>query len=452
MDVDTDGEQQLEVAPEPPMLHTIVHGESRAIQVETKVADLGPSTTIISTPDRTNLSQVIWHPTDRSILSSRGDAQCGVWRAPSGQYQDLVKYAPSEETFVTAVAWEPQGRMLAVAVSSAAGGELHLYDGAELGLLETLSASQRMIMRLQWQKDGMRLVGLAPMDDENAESSVLLWDLSNPTSSPSPHCVTVPETLEDVDCAIYEHQSMVCASGSRAVYQLSAHSGLEVDIKWSSAPGPDNDNWSFVKCSMQGVNNFLVVAASSSSGRIWLPGRDLIHQAHQAPITGLQIRPQPAKGRHALSTTEFATCSMDGTIKAWNYDEMRNSLTTLCKLTLGYTQPLKALAYSPDGFCLSGASYSDARIWNAENGYNQMATWTAPANDWAGNTIRERDAVSNDGLSSVNGDTGAVEHSLSWDADSMKLAFSLASQVSQPTQTRVSMTNNLQVAVINFQR
>lgn len=458
MDIDTDTEQQPEVLPEPPIVHTLMNGESRAIQVEpAKVADLTPSTTIVGL-ERTNISQVAWHPTDSTMLTARADMLCGVWRMPGLSqginpfFQDLINYTGSDETFVTAIAWEPQGRMLAVAISSAAGGELHLYDGTELGLLETLSASQRMIMRLQWQKDGMRLVGLAPMDEENAESSILLWDLSSSSQISGPHCVTVPETLEDVDCAMFERQGVVCASGGKAVYHLRAFSELAVEQKWASNPTSGNDSWSLVKCAWQSFDESLIVAASSESGRIWLPARDLLHDAHQGPVNGLQIRPQPARGQQALSTTEFATCSVDGTIKAWYYDVTRNSLITRCKLTMGQSQPLKSLSYSPDGFCLAGASFTDVRIWNAEHGYNQMATWQGSSGEWLGHAHKDRDLASNDGMSSINGDAGTVEHSLSWDSDSMKLAFSLASQVRSFSEKTTSKTDIRQVAIINFQR
>lgn len=438
MDVDTDAEHMTEGRPETPLPHTLMNGESRAIQVEpAKVASLEPNTTILGVNENTSLAQVLWHPTDSSLLAAHSQSLCGAWRmAGSSQgirpeLQELVRYSGDDE-IVTAVAWEPNGRTLAVALATSAGGEVHLYDSQDLCLVETLSASQRLIYRLQWQKAGSRLVGLAPLEDEKEGSSILLWDVSPAAHHPGPYDVTVPETLEDVDCATFEGQGVVCASGGSAVYHCRAYSELEVEQKWFSRSTTEGtEKWSFVKCSWQTLNDSLVVAASSESGRIWLPARDLVHHAHQGPITSLQIRPTQAGGVRALSTTDFATCSVDGTIKAWRYDDSSNSVMTLCKLSLGPTQPFKALSYSPDGFCIAGASYGDVRIWNAEHSYSPMATWQGPPQQWHGNTLKEEeDLASNGGMSSVNGDAlSPAEHSLTWDADSMKLAFSLGAQV-----------------------
>jgi WD40 repeat protein len=434
MDVDSDGEQQREFPPDSVILHTLVNGESRAVQVEpAEVTDLANSTTVFGL-DHTNLAQVLWRPDDTSLLTGRSDTVCGLWRLPESSqsppttFQELIRIPPPTETCVTAIAWAPSGAMLAIALSTPTGGEVHVYDGSSFGLVEILSASQRIVMRLQWQRDSTRLVGVSR--DASTESSIMQWSISaGGGMSQYPSTVTVPETLEDIDCAMFENQAFVCASGGRVVYHLRAYAELEVEQKFWSNSATENENWAFVKCAWQSANESLIVAASDESGRIWLPSRDLVHEAHHAPITGLQIRPRLTKGRQALSTSEFATCSVDGTIKAFSYSDTHNSITTLCKLTLGYSQPLKALSYSPDGFCLAGASYADLRIWNAEHRYNLMASWQASASDWDGNAIKDRDLVSNDGVTSLNGDSTAVEHSLSWDADSMRVAFSLASQV-----------------------
>lgn len=436
MEVDTDAEQTTEGRAETPILHTLANGESRAIQVEpARIAHLESKTTVLSVNDNAALAQVVWHPTDATLLAAHGQALCGAWKTTGlnqgirPTVQELVKFS-GEDEMVTAIAWEPSGRTLAIATATSAGGEVHLYDSQELCLIETLSASQRLIYRLQWQRTGSRLVGLAPLEDMSQGSSILLWDVSPSALHPGPHDITVPETLEDVDCAVIEGQGVVCASGGSAVYHCRAYTELEVENEWTSRSSDMVEKWSFVKCSWKSLNDSLVVAASSETGRIWLPARNIFHDAHQGPISSLQIRPAQVAGVKSLSTTDFATCSVDGTIKAWRFDESSKSLTTLCKLTLGATQPLKALSYSPDGFCLAGASYGDVRIWNAEHGYSQMAMWQGREQQWNGNALKEDDLVSNGGISSVNGDVSSLtEHSLSWDADSMKLAFSLGSQV-----------------------
>ena len=441
MDVDSDVEQ-LGAAPievVPPLIPTLTNGESIGVQVApAKIADLGPSTTILNAYDNKQLSQASWKPQDQNVVTARGDTICGIWHTKYGKsdFQELVSAQPGDGNVVTAMAWEPSGTMLAVATCSQNGGELHLYDGQEFGLLETLPAAQRAIIKLQWHRRGRRLVGLAPFDEQNMASSIALWDLSDPSSNLGPMSLPVPETLEDVDCVLAEGNGFAFAAGGEAVYQCRAFNELEVEQKYSSFPG--NDKWSFVKCSWRSQHDTLLVAASSETGRIWLPDRDLKKDAHQAAITGLQIRPQALFGYHALSTTEFATSSEDGTIKIWQYDRATNSVNRISKLTLGFPQLLKTLSYSPDGFCLAGGSYGTVRIWNAEHGYNQMANWEGDNSLWKGNSLKDDDLVSNGAMSSVNGEgTGSsVDHSLSWDSDSKRLAFALGSQVRSKLKTR----------------
>lgn len=431
MDVDTDAEHGPDGRAETPMVHTLTNGESKAIQVEpAKIADLNFNTSILTSNDNTNLVQAAWHPNNSGLVAAYGDSLCGAWRTvgPRPLMQELIRFGGQEES-VTAIAWEPGRGTLAVALATNAGCVVNLYQGRELSLSESLSASQGLCTRLQWQKSGSKLIGLAPEEDVRQGSTILLWDASESAQFPGPQEIPVPEALEDIDCAMFEGQGVVCAAGGSAVYHCRAYTELEVEQKWTSVSQDTPEKWSLVRCSWQSHSS-LVVAASSETGRLWLPAKELIHDAHHGPITGLQIRPAPSSGVGALSASEFATCSVDGTIKAWTYDERSNSLLTLCKLTLGPSQPLKALSYSVDGFCLAGASYNDVRIWNAEHGYGQMATWQGQEQQWHGNMLKEEDLVSNGGMSSINGESSlAAEHSLSWAADSMSLSFSLGSQV-----------------------
>ena len=440
MDVDTDGElpPETSIEPLPPLVHTLTSGDSIGIQVApAKIADLLPSTTIIDAPNDRHLTQTSFSPHEQSILTSRGDYTCGVWRTLNSalgkpSFHELLNYRDVDGSLVTALAWEPTGSMLAIATYTQGFGELHLFDGRSLDLLETLPASQRAILRLQFQKAGFRLVGLAPFDDDSAASSILFWDLSNGLSSAEPLSVTVPETLEDIDCALFDGNGVACAVGGQAVYQCRAFTELEVEQKWTSIMFPGNDRWAFVKCSWRSPNDSLLVVASSESGRIWLPSKDIKKSdAHQAAITGLQIRPATTAGVGQLSTSDFATSSEDGTIKVWQVNQARESIDQLAKLTFGRPILLKTLAYSPDGFCLAGASHAGVRIWNAEHGYNQMAVWQG-SDEWKGNSLRDEDLMSNGAMSSINGDGngGALDYSLTWDLDSKKLAFGLGSQVS----------------------
>ncbi|KIW49326.1 hypothetical protein, variant 1 [Exophiala xenobiotica] len=437
----------------PPLIHTLSNGASVGIQVApAKVANLAPSTTylqiqdIVPSPEAKSLTRVSWRPTDNNIVTAIGDNFCGTWNLASDSkqqppFQELLESSTS--TLVSAVAWEPSGEMLAIATYSNQSGQIHLFDGQELALMESLPASQRAITSLRWQSQGLRLLGIAPYDSESSGSpqhsgsSILLWDLSRSPNFTGPLSVSVPEVLVDMDCALFDGNGIVCATGQRAVYHCQAFSDLVLQQKWMS-DATEGDQWTFVRCAWHEPSSATLVTASADTGSLWMPVQNVFKKgAHEAAITGLELRPrQPGTGPSMKQ--EFATSSMDGTVKVWVLDPESNAIVSIRKLIIGNASPIMTLSYSPDGFCMTGASYDTIRIWNAEHNYHHMATWKGEEESWNGARLRDDDMMSIGGASSINGDglQASADHSLSWDADSKKLAFGLG----------------VQVAVIDFQR
>jgi WD40 repeat protein len=372
-----------------------------------------------------------------------GDNFCGVWkstnqRPESGQqpnFHELVDF--TEIKMVSALAWDPDGDILAVATYNDPSGEILLFDGQELNLMEALPASQKAITSLRWHTRGLRLIGVAPYSsdmvdtDNNTGSTILLWDLSRSPNIAGPLSMSVPEILVDMDCASFGVNGIVCAAGGNAVYHCRAFSDLGIEQTWKSNPN-ENDQWTFVRCAWNGPTDGIVVAASGDTSCLWLPAQDLMkREAHAAPITGLELRPRPSGASSTPSNPEFATSSTDGTVKVWRYDDVNNTLVSLCKLIVGHASPVMTISYSPDGFSLAGGGYDTVRIWNAGHSYNHMATWQGDADSWDGSKLKEDDMMSVGGMSGTNGEgsLAIADHTLAWDTGSKKLAFGLGSQV-----------------------
>jgi WD40 repeat protein len=288
-----------------------------------------------------------------------------------------------------------------------------------------------------WHRSGSHLFGIAPFDSENVDpsqpggSSIIRWDIAGLPGIAEPSTVLVPEILLDMDSAFFDGNGIVCAAGQNAVYCCRTYPELGVEQKWSSDPIV-NDQWTFVRCGWRGGTNATLVSASAETSTIWLPAQNLFKRgAHDAPITGLELRPRLSSTFVSTWKMEFATSSMDGTLKVWRYDEHNSSIISVCKVIIGHGSPIMALAYSPDGFCLAGASYDTVRIWNAEHGHSHMATWKEEQNSWNGLKLKDDDMMSLGGRSSMNGDASqpSADHTLMWDGDSKKLAFGLGSQV-----------------------
>jgi WD40 repeat protein len=451
-----------------PLISTLASGENVGVQVApAKVAQLAPATAILAVADNQHVTQVSWHPTNPNVLTTSGQQFCGLWNMPGANgtqqahYKTLVD--PSPDILITAIAWEPTGSVLAIATYASLSGRIYLFDGVNLSLLTTLPASQRAVISLRWLPSCSRLVGVAASDDESlhepSSSSVLLWDLSGDSAILAPTQINVREVLLDVDCVSHIGSDIVCIAGDDVVYQCRAIPGFEIEQRWESSRPPRSlppASWTFVKCTTGAINNKVtVIAASADSMHLWMPAQDiLLREVHSAPITGLQMRPRLPRYPDMTSFQEFATSSMDGTIRGWRFTENPNLLSPLFKVTLGHMSPVMALSYSLDGFCLAGAGYDKLRIWNADQAHHQaLAVWDSSNTHWRGASLKEDDAMSNGGLSSMNGDhpTPNSDHSLSWDASSKKVVFALGCQVSTLSQF---VTPNLpaQLAIIDFQR
>ncbi len=434
-------EPHIEIVPQP--VYTLNTGESVGVQVPpAKVTNLAKSAIILNVPASTNdvssrsLTRVAWHPSDSKVLAAIGDDFCGIWQfGASSRFQELV--GSNEAKLTSAIAWNPQGDMLALATYTDESGHIHVFDGQELCILEDLTASQRAVTCMLWHSQASNLYGIAPYDSEDAQptqnggSSIIQWDYMNVQGGSAPSTIIVPEVLMDMDGAFLDDNGIICAAGQNAVYCCRTSPAFGIEQKWTSE-STGNDQWTFVRCAWRGDTNAILVAASAETGALWMPAQNLFRRgAHDAPITGLELRPRRSNTFTYTWKAEFATSSMDGTVRVWRYDEDSNAIVSVCKLIIGHGSPIMALAYSPDGFCLAGASYDIVRIWNAEHGHNHMATWKDDRGLWEGSKLKDDDMISLGGRSTLSGDASqpSTDHTLKWDASSMKVAFGLGTQV-----------------------
>jgi WD40 repeat protein len=334
----------------------------------------------------------------------------------------------SDTSFVSAAAWEPGGTLLAIATYNRLDftGQLRVYNAQNNSLVDALPTAQKAVLSLRWQSVGLRLVGFA------SDSSLVLWDLSLPPDSWGPSSTTVPMQIHDVDWASHGNSSVVCASGDGIVCQYKAQSDLTLERKWSSNP-IDDDKWTFIRCSWWSEETAVVIAAAADSANIWIPSTDiLMRHTHQAVITGLELRPNQMVHPSQASAHEFATSSMDNTIKIWRFENTNNQVELLFKVHMGLSSPVMTLSYSPDGFYVAGASYDQIKIWKADAGVQPIAQWDGQDSNWRGTSLKQRDQDANGDIRSASDGQQEfdADHSLSWDADSKKLAFGLGNQVS----------------------
>jgi WD40 repeat protein len=428
-------DQERMVEPPAP-IYTLTNGHSVGVQITpAKVADLKPETKVLGVADDHHVTRSMWRPFDPSILAASGEQFCGLWKVSSHDFRSDSQTPPylsliddSDTSFVSAAAWEPGGTLLAIATYNRLDftGQLRVYNAQNNSLVDALPTAQKAVLSLRWQSVGLRLVGFA------SDSSLVLWDLSLPPDSWGPSSTTVPMQIHDVDWASHGNSSVVCASGDGIVCQYKAQSDLTLERKWSSNP-IDDDKWTFIRCSWWSEETAVVIAAAADSANIWIPSTDiLMRHTHQAVITGLELRPNQMVHPSQASAHEFATSSMDNTIKIWRFENTNNQVELLFKVHMGLSSPVMTLSYSPDGFYVAGASYDQIKIWKADAGVQPIAQWDGQDSNWRGTSLKQRDQDANGDIRSASDGQQEfdADHSLSWDADSKKLAFGLGNQVS----------------------
>ena len=417
---------------------TLDSGRSVGVQfLPTKNADSDlrvPESMVLHVADDAHVTDIAWRPTDPTVLAASGHDFVGVWKIPSqlsrpGAISPLLHNVidRTDDQMVSAMAWEPAGTMLAVAVfDNHTAGAMRIYDGQEAVLIESLPAAQRLITTLRWQKVGSRLMGFAASTEE---SSLVLWDLSGSIPLPEAFSITVPEQIHDISWASHGNTSIVCAAGDGVVYQCRAVPDLVIEHRWAS-PFADQISWNLVRCSWWSEEAAVVVAASSTPPTLWIPAKNVYaRDVHSGPVTCLDFRPGQIVHPDRDLYCDFATSSLDGSVKIWRYSDHSASVECLLKLRMVDSAPVLGLSYTPDGHAIAAASYDKVLLWNTEKRGPLLAKWEGTENIWGGAYLKRRRRLSQGETMSEDGVKEDAGHSLTWDVDGRRLAFALGNQV-----------------------
>lgn len=418
----------------PPTISTLEAGHSVGVQSDPAKDLLVPESVVLHVADDEHVTSASWRPTAPPLLAAYGNDFLGIWKIANQPPRPGAVLPPfqtvidkRDDAMISAMAWEPGGTMLAVAVfDDHTTGAIRIYDGQDSMLIETLPAPQRLITTLRWQSIGSRLMGFAA---GTHESSLVLWDLSGSAPQPVTSSITVPEQINDIGWASHGNTGIVCAAGDGVVYQCRAVPDLIIDQKWSSLAG-DHANWSLIKCSWWSEEVAIIITASANPPALWIPSRNVYaRNIHTALLTCLDIRPGQTVHPDQDPCCDFATSSLDGAVKIWRYIDRSASIECMFKLSMAESMPVLGLVYAPDGQSMAAASYDRVVLWNAEKRGPALAKWEGHENNWGGAYLKSHRRMSQGETMSEDGVREDIEHSLTWDAESRKLAFALGNQV-----------------------
>ncbi|KAL8949197.1 MAG: hypothetical protein Q9222_004674 [Ikaeria aurantiellina] len=427
MDVDDD-------APEPEDPRPILtNGPSVGVQSD-KVVSLGPETSVVLPLPQKNVLHTAWSPTDPLLLAVAGDALCRIWTLPdspeamrarpnpNNQYIDLLE--PGDESTVTAMAWSPDGQILAVATrndDTERAGEVSLWSKSGKSI-DSLVVAQDMILAFRWSPTGSYLLGITASG--HAASTLILWNVQSQQAFPAHRfdCVATDAVWCDERAFIVCGYSLVAECVIDSPETFSVHQRTEPEV---------HRNWTYVRYDT--VHKIAAFAAEDSATLAFLESKNGFNTvtAHTAEITAIAFEPVlDPSSRHPASPSRLATSSLDGDIRIWD----ASSFSPLYPLEFGRVNPPMAISYATNGRLLAAANGNRVQYWDAETSRIPRAVWTGPPLPILGTVFGNKREDGSGGMfmdrdSGIGEEEDVSTHSLSWDATGERLAFGIGNQV-----------------------
>lgn len=446
---------------------TLTNGQSVGVQSD-KVADLGPETITWSVPDK-NVMHTVWNPRHADILAAGGQGLCRIGiisRSSAGlvgnvapasdvqpppleppqspqplqppeqrpadgpsqdqdqghdpnpqpdpmRYIDLVD--PSDHSsMVTAMAWSPDGEILAVATQAdiaESTGTVTLRSKSGESIDELPSAHD-MILKFLWSPSGAHLLWIATSGRDS--SALVVWNVQSAQALPP-----LPLDSLVMDAAWADDQAFTLCGHNMILDVVIEGDAIVIRRKRTEFDG--EARWTNIQ--VDSLTHTVAVVAEERGILGIIDASSELHQteAHDAEITALVFQPvSPVSSRSFSSPRLLVTSSLDATIKIW---DARHPFTIVHVLSLGHSAPALAVAFTPDGHLLAAAHWHRIMIWNAKDGGWPKAAWRGELTKWQ--TLAN--GVDKD--SGIGEEDDVSTHSLSWDADGKKLAYGLGSQV-----------------------
>ena len=422
-------------APEPDDSRmSLTNGPSVGVQSD-RVADLGPETSVLTVPQR-NVLHTAWSPTDPLLLAVAGDALCRIWTvtkseespgppSPSHRYVDVLEQG--DDSAVTALAWSPNGEILAVATRNDDAdhiGEVSLWSKHGKSI-DSLLAAQDMLITFKWNPAGSHLLGIT--SSGRGSSALIIWDVRSSQALPAfqlDHVATDAVWCDD-------HKFIIC--GHSLVAECIVDSSN--NISFNNSTGSElYCNWTYARYDT--VTQSAAIAAEDSGVLALLKADGQVHTktAHSAGITAVAFEPIiDASSYSPFSPRRLATSSLDGEIHIW---DVARPFSTLHVLNFGRANPPMAMSFTPDGYLVAAANTNRVLFWNAETGGVPKAAWRGDHLSTSSGTEFGNKREDTNGTLYMDGDSGIGEedegctHSLSWDTNGGRLAYGIGSQVS----------------------
>ncbi|KAL9026708.1 MAG: hypothetical protein Q9196_004664 [Gyalolechia fulgens] len=416
----------------------LTNGPSVGVQSD-RVADLGPETSVLTVPQR-NVLHTAWSPTDPLLLAVAGDALCRIWTVaksgsdpslghqqpnPNHPFVDILE--PGDESAVTAMAWSPNGEILAVATRSddtERVGDVSLWSKHGKSM-DSLLAAQDMLITFKWNPAGTHLLGIT--SSGMGSSALIVWDVRSSQALPALPLDNVATDVAWCD----DHRFIVCGHSLVAECMIDPYNNLSFNNRTDPELYRD---WTYARYDTITESTAIAAEDSGTLALLNMDGEVHTTTAHSALITAISFEPMSDPSSYSSrSPRRLGTSSLDGDIRIW---DATRPFSILHVVNFGRANPPMAISFKPDGYLVAAASANRVFFWNAETGGAPKAVWRGdPSSTSSGPEFRSKAEDSN-GATYMDADSGIGEedegctHSLSWDANGGKLAYGTGNQIS----------------------
>ncbi|OTB03405.1 hypothetical protein M426DRAFT_177409 [Hypoxylon sp. CI-4A] len=360
-----------------------------------------------------------WHPQDPTILAAAGtDALARIWNVSRGATTDPASnghvngVAPNFHTLVeddvqpratvTAMAWNGDGSAIAVATESDSKARISLWTPEGIHM-QGFEVTEPPVIKLRWNPNNAAILGIAP-DSGGTLITVYQALTSNSMSYYMPRHNLDTEPL---DAAWISESEFVLCGGSLFM-KLKCINGEITKIKDFETREGDP----LTQVQFDWKTSLVATGGEKGYVDIWdQSGKRREIKAHYDAVTALAWQPlrQPFSNDERL----LASGGEDGAIFIWNV--FASDGKAKCSMTMG--PPIVALAFTPDGAFLAGATNERILIWKVGDCSIPRASWSrAPHPGWFSPRMNAESEEED-------------EHCLGWDATGHKLAYGVNSRL-----------------------
>ncbi|KIN05596.1 hypothetical protein OIDMADRAFT_114190, partial [Oidiodendron maius Zn] len=322
-------------------------------------------------------------------------------------YHNLLDESVPQSTTVTGLTWTLDGRHIAIASEILDDGtakiEVWNTDGMSLA---SFVAFESPIVCLRWNPTGTLLLALSPEAD-GCLITVMSPSTQDSVQTTLPRHSLVEQSLDAAWTSIDEF--VLCGGDLLQAFHCTA-AGISPVRKYETREGH-----ALSKVAFDWPSRLLATASDTGMIDIWgQQGQCNSFNAHQGLITSLVW--QPMQNPQVLGDDAerlLVSAGEDGAISIWNARSTETKSTA--SMTMG--SGVVALAFTPDGAFIAGATSERILIWKFDDVGVPRASWVrGPKMGW-------QTPQSNDSAPEED------QHCLCWDAEGHKLAYGVNSQV-----------------------